>query len=111
MKKRWILGRLIKYCFNNNGFAMGSMIIASILLGLLSVLQIWIVGQIVNGLGSLSGQRKELILYMIMLLVCLLLWKICFILIPYVRNNLVSKMKIRMQKDLIESVNKIPVIQ
>ncbi|QUH29761.1 ABC transporter ATP-binding protein [Vallitalea guaymasensis] len=111
MKKRWILGRLIKYCFNNNGFAMGSMILASILLGILSVLQIWIVGQIVNGLGSLSGQRKELILYMIMLLVCLLLWKICFILIPYVRNNLVSKMKIRMQKDLIESVNKIPVIQ
>lgn len=111
-EKLRIMKKLIKYCFDTGFFLTSLLIMASITAGLFSTIRVWVLGQIVNQLSFDFSFLSNILPYIFMLLITLLLWEASVSFMYYFRRLLMTKIKVKMKKDLITSINNIsPLIQ
>lgn len=120
MKKQVaIFGKVLQYSFSSSKMPAVLLIVANILLGLLSAVQVWLIGQIVGALGTVNraagspgGNLSACLPYLLGLFALLLLQKFLFSAIPYGRTRLYARVKEKMTRDLFEAVNRdAPVYQ
>src|SRR5690554_3744186 len=103
-----ILKKLISYCFDTNFSLTILLILGSVILGLFSTIRVWILGKIVNQLSFEFSFLINILPFIIILGITLLMDEALFAFIPYFRRVLIIKIKLRMKKDLIYSINNIP---
>ena len=106
--------KVLRYSLSSGKLLTGLLILANISLGLLSSVQVWLVGQIAGTFGSafLTGRRLSVCLpYLLGLFALLLAQKLLFSAIPYGRTRLYTRVKQKMTRALFEAVNRIPPVR
>lgn len=106
--------KILQYSLSSGRLLTGILILANILLGLLSAVQVWIIGQIAETFSAsfFAGERLSACLpYLLGLFALLLAQKLLFSAIPYWRNRLYTRVKQKMTRALFEAVNRIPPVR
>lgn len=106
--------KVLRYSLSSGKLLTGVLILANILLGLLSAVQVWLIGQITETFGDafLTGEHLFVCLpYLLGLFALLLAQKLLFSTIPYGRTRLYTRVKQKMTQDLFEAVNQIPPVR
>lgn len=102
MKKELrILKKIIWYCFDTSIFLTTLLILASVLVGLVSTVRVWTLGQIVNQLRFDPG-------LITLLAVTLLIREAAISFGYYLRQVLAARIKLKMKTDLLRTVNTMP---
>ena len=110
--------KVLRYSLCSGKLLTGLLVLANILLGLFSAVQVWLIGQIagtfeaIDGVAFLPGERLSMGLpYLLGLFALLLAQKLLFSAIPYGRARLYTRVKQNMTRDLFEAINRIPPVR
>lgn len=102
--------QLIKYCVKASKLLSIALTFSSAILGFLSTIQLWIIGQIVNSISLADKNFNNFTIYILLLSLCLLIQKLCFAFIPYFRSILITKIKSNLKSNLYSAIDNIPPI-
>lgn len=110
--------KILRYCLSSGKMLTGFLMTANVMLGLLSTVQVLVLGHIVGLLGDgfVPGSTIELRLssflpWLLLLLAVILTQKLLMSVIPYGRTLLLTRIKKRMTRDLFQAVNNIPPVR
>lgn len=107
--------KILQYSLSSSKLLTGLLILANILLGLLSTVQIWLIGQIAETFGVCFRTLERLSVclpYILGLFTLLFAQKLFFTVIPYGRTMLYTRVKQKMTQALFAAVDRIsPVWQ
>lgn len=106
--------KILQYRLSSGRLLTCILILANILLGLLSAVQVWLIGQTAETVSTsfFMGERlSACIPYLFGLFAMLLARRLLFSAIPYWRNRLYARVKQKMTRALLEAVNRIPPVR
>ncbi len=110
--------KILWYSLSSGKLLTGLLVLANILLGLFSAVQVWLIGQIVGTFGAvdgaafyMGGRLAVCLPYLLGFFALLLAQKLLFSAIPYGRTRLYTRIKKKMTRDLFEAVNRVPPVR
>lgn len=106
----YVFKKLIKHCFSAGKILTVLLSVSSAILGLLSTIQLWVVGQLVNDISISTNRNQYLIAHLVLLFLCYFAQKLCFAFIPYLRSKLITKIKSNMKINLYSAIDDIPPV-